>query len=352
MLGPSVMATLAVVTSSPPGVEGGHLVIARALVEAANAAGHDAHLIVTPDYGFGRLTATYTAPMKVDVSRIGGRAVDQVISLRYPSFAVRHRAHVCWLNHTMREYYDLWPRFAASISWRNRIKESVRRAILHTVDRHLLKQHVTKVVAQSRTVQRRLDADFAIRADVLYPPAPQRAYRCDEYGRYVFAVSRLTPLKRVDLLVRALAEPAARHVRAVVAGDGDAAGAVQSLARELRVDDRVQFLGRVDDATLLDHLARCRAVCFTPLDEDYGFVTAEAFAARKPVITCRDSGGPAELVVDGDAGLVCDPTPSSIAAALARLDEDASLAERLGTRAAERAAEMTWPAAINRLVIV
>ncbi|HEY6212887.1 MAG TPA: hypothetical protein VIW45_11410 [Vicinamibacterales bacterium] len=173
------MATLSVVTSSPPGVEGGHLVIARALVEAANAAGHDAHLIVTPDYGFGRLTATYTATLKVDVSRIGGRAVDQVISLRYPSFAVRHRAHVCWLNHTMREYYDLWPRFAASISWRNRIKESVRRAILHTVDRHLLKQHVTKVVAQSRTVQRRLDADFAIRADVLYPPAPQRAYRCD-----------------------------------------------------------------------------------------------------------------------------------------------------------------------------
>ena len=40
---------------------------------------------------------------------------------------------------------------------------------------------------------------------------------------------------------------------------------------------------------------RCRAVCFTPLNEDYGFVTAESFASRKPVVSCTDSGGPAWL---------------------------------------------------------
>ena len=38
----------------------------------------------------------------------------------------------------------------------------------------------------------------------------QRPYRCDGYGDYIFAVSRLTPLKRLDLLIRALAEPGAR----------------------------------------------------------------------------------------------------------------------------------------------
>src|SRR5207253_773401 len=83
---------LAVVTSSPPGVEGGHLAIARALVDAARESGHEAHLLVTPDYGFGRLTATYTATLKIDVSQVDGRKVDQVISLRYPSFAVRDLA--------------------------------------------------------------------------------------------------------------------------------------------------------------------------------------------------------------------------------------------------------------------
>src|SRR5439155_15869891 len=111
---------------------------------------------------------------------------------------------------------------------------------------------------------------------------------------------------------------------------------------ELRVSDRIQFLGRVDDSTMLDHLARCRAVCFTPMEEDYGFVTVEAFASRKAVVTCRDSGGPAELVVDGDVGFVCEPTPASVAAALARLTDDPRLAERLGSCAAERVATMTF----------
>src|SRR5690348_13957724 len=121
------MAVIAVVTSSPPGVEGGHLTIARALVAAAAEAGHTAHLVVTPDYGFGRQTASYWAAWSTDVLQVDGRAVDQVISFRHPSYAVRHPAHVCWLNHTMREYYDLWPQFAASISVKNRVKESVRR---------------------------------------------------------------------------------------------------------------------------------------------------------------------------------------------------------------------------------
>jgi glycosyltransferase involved in cell wall biosynthesis len=346
------LAVLAIVTSSPPGVEGGHLVIARALVDAARESGHEAHLLITPDYGFGRLTATYLATLKIDVSQIGGRKVDQVISLRYPSYAVRHRAHVCWLTHTMREYYDLWPQFRAPLSLPNRFKESVRRAILHTVDHHLLKQHATKVVAISQTVQRRVVTDFDIQAEVVYPPPPQRPYRCDGYGDYVFAISRLTPLKRVDLLVRALAEPAARYASAVVAGDGEDRDNLIALADQLGVGDRVQFLGRVDDSTMLDHLARCRAVCFTPMDEDYGFVTVEAFASRKAVVTCRDSGGPAELVVDGDAGFVCEPTPASVASALARLTDDPGLAERLGTCAADRVATMTWPGAIKRLVIV
>ena len=48
------MAVLAVVTSSPGSVEGGHLVIARSLVTAAREAGHDAHLVLTPDCQFGR----------------------------------------------------------------------------------------------------------------------------------------------------------------------------------------------------------------------------------------------------------------------------------------------------------
>jgi glycosyltransferase involved in cell wall biosynthesis len=341
------MAALAIVTSSPPHVEGGHLVIARALVQAANEAGHDARLVITPDYGFGQQTRSYLANYRADV-----RGVDQVISLRYPSYAVWHRRHVHWLTHTMREYYDQWPAFSASLSPANRIKEGVRRSLTHIIDRHLLKQHIRKICALSKTVRARAAHDFGVDAEVVYPPPPQRPYRCDEYGDFIFAISRLMPLKRLDMLVRALAEPRGQGLRAVIAGEGECAEALIRLARTLGVSDRVTFLGRIDDAVMLDHLARCRAVCFTPRQEDYGFVTVEAFASGKPVVTCSDSGGPAEIVRDGESGFVCDARPSAVADALGKLMDDRALAERLGANAAAQVAAMRWDAVVRRLLIV
>ena len=81
-------------------------------------------------------------------------------------------------------------------------------------------------------------------------------------------------------------------------------------------------------------------------------MTVEAFASRKAVVTCRDSGGPTELVRDGETGLMCDPTPASVAAAIARLADDRALAERLGANASARAAELTWGGVVEQLVIV
>lgn len=346
------MSVIAVVTSSPESVEGGHLVIARSLVTAAKEAGHDAHLVLTADCQFGRQAASYLETWRTDVTAAVGRSVDQVISLRYPSYAIRHPRHVCWLNHTMREYYDQWPRFAASISPQARVKETAKRVVIRAADRWLLTRNVTRVIAQSRTIQGRLAADLGIQAEVLLPPPPPRSYRCDGYGDYVFAVSRLAPLKRIDLLIRALAHPAAGTARAVIAGDGEERAALEQLIVTLGLSGRVRMAGRVSDAELLDHYARCRAVCFAPLDEDYGFVTVEAFASRKGVVTCVDSGGPSELVADGETGLACAPTPEALAGALGRVMDEPGLAERLGAAAAARVAPMTWPAAVERLVIV
>ena len=63
--------------------------------------------MVTPQNRFGRQAAAYLATWLTDVGRThDDRPIDQVISLRYPSYAVRHPRHVCWLLHPMREYYD------------------------------------------------------------------------------------------------------------------------------------------------------------------------------------------------------------------------------------------------------
>jgi glycosyltransferase involved in cell wall biosynthesis len=344
------VATVAVVTSSPPFVEGGHLVMARELVRALGESGHDATLVVTPQNRFGRQASAYLAAWCTDVGLAhDGRRIDRVISLRYPAFAVRHPDHVLWLNHRMREYYDLWERFSRDLSWKNRLKEGTRRRLLHRADRFFLKR-IPRRFAISATVQARLQQWGGIPSDVLHPPPPVRQYRSDAFGDYLFGVSRLDPLKRFDLLLHALADPAAGGIHCVIAGDGAERRSLVALAGQLGLDSRVRFVGRVSDAELLDHLARCRAVAFVPWNEDYGFVTVEAFSCARPVVTCSDSGGPAELVRDGVNGYVTAPTPEALAAGLARVMSDRTHAIRLGEAAAAQVAAMTWPAAVERLM--
>ena len=134
----------------------------------------------------------------------------------------------------------------------------------------------------------------------------------------------------------------------MIAGEGESRPDLERLIAALGVSNRVTLLGRMSDEVLVDHLARCRFVCFPPVDEDYGFVTVEAFASRKGVITCVDSGGPAELVRDGETGLVCDPTPASMAAAIARVMDDAGVCgaawrRRRHPRRDAHVATVTWP---------
>jgi glycosyltransferase involved in cell wall biosynthesis len=343
------MSRIAVVTSSPPMSDGGHMVIARSLVQALRDAGHIADIIVTPQNRFGRQAAEYLATWLTDVETTHAGPIDQVISLRYPSYAVRHPRHVCWLNHTMREYYDLWERFRTQLGFRGRIKEHVRRTLIRQVDRALLLHNVDRLFVQSKTIQKRLAMWPSLRSTVLYPPAPQRQYRCDRYGDFIFMVSRLTPLKRTELFIRAMAHPAADGLKAVIAGDGEERERLTALVAELGIDDRVQLTGSASPAQLVQYLANCRAVCFPPLDEDYGFVTVEAFASQKAVVTCSDSGGPAELVEDGIHGFVCAPTPEALALRFRELMDDAPLAERLGGHAHARGAQLTWPETVRQL---
>ena len=113
------MARIAVVTSHPPFAEGGHLVIARALTEALRGLGHQADITLTPQNRFGRQASAYLSTWLTDLGQAhDGCPIDQVISFRFPSYAVRHARHVCWLNHRMREYYDQWPQWPSSYKWK------------------------------------------------------------------------------------------------------------------------------------------------------------------------------------------------------------------------------------------
>jgi glycosyltransferase involved in cell wall biosynthesis len=122
------------------------------------------------------------------------------------------------------------------------------------------------------------------------------------------------------------------------------------LRRQLGLEERVVFAGRVTDLQMIDHMARCRAVAFVPWNEDYGFVTVEAFMCGKPVVTVSDSGGPSELVQDGVSGFVTAPSAEALAVALRAVMSNRLQAIRMGEAGALTAGAMTWPAAVQQLL--
>ena len=146
----------------------------------------------------------------------------------------------------------------------------------------------------------------------------------------------------------AIAAAAAGRFRLVIAGDGPDRARLEALAKRSGAD--VRFAGRVPDEELLALYATAGAVIFPPADEDYGYIALEAFLSKKPVVTCTDSGGPLEFVVDGENGRVVPPAAASIGDAVADLMANPEKARGFGERGFERVRGISWAHAVRALL--
>ncbi len=276
-----------------------------------------------------------------------GAAVDGVIATRFPSYLVRHPNKIVWLIHQFRQAYDLDGTrygFLSGSPEDRRIVELVR----GMDDRGL--GEARRLFANSANTAARLERFNGLTAEPLYPPPPlDGSYRQGPYGATVLSVGRLETIKRVDLLIRAVAR--SDRATAVIVGDGPESARLNELAADLGVSHRVDFRGRVSDADLLEHYAVCGCVFYAPYDEDFGYVSLEAFRSAKPVVTVADAGGVLELVRDGETGLVApSPDPHRIAEGLDRLLGDAALAKRLGEEGRRQVAPIRWDRVVERLL--
>ena len=165
----------------------------------------------------------------------------------------------------------------------------------------------------------------------------------------MLAVGRLESVKRPQLAIEAMTR-VDRPVTLILAGEGTQRANMEALAERLGVADRVRFLGAVTDETLIDLYSGALAVVYVPYDEDFGYVTLEAFLARKPVVTARDSGGTLEFVVDDVNGTVVEPGAEALADAINRYAADRGLAAAHGEAGSARAALVTWDGVVERLI--
>jgi glycosyltransferase involved in cell wall biosynthesis len=280
---------------------------------------------------------------------------DRVITFRPPAHMVRHRRKVCWFIHHIRYLYDLWevPAYnpVADTATGRAFRDTVRRAdTLALAEAH-------RLFTNSKVVGRRVKAFNGLDSRVLYPPI----FRPDVFvsgplGDEVVCVCRMEEHKRQHLLVEAMAHVSTPvRLRLSGLGSGPAyAERLRKIVADARIEDRVIVEERwISEEEKAQRLAGSLAAAYVPLDEDsYGYPTLEAAHARRCTLVLSDGGGVHEFVEDGVNGLVAEPDPKAIAAALDRLYLDRRRTAEMGAAAYDTigALGIDWDTVIEQLL--
>jgi glycosyltransferase involved in cell wall biosynthesis len=343
-----VTQRILVADAQVPFVEGGAELHVRSLVNELRRRGHEAERVSIPfrPQPKSELLAQAAAWRLLDLSSGGGLPVDLLIATRFPTYFARHPRKVAWVIHQHRAAYELCGTEFSDFSHREE-DVAIRKRIIE-LDTEMLRE-CRHVFANAQNTAKRLRTFNGIDARALYHP-PALAGRLHEgpFGDYVLSVGRLERVKRADLAARAMAH-VNPSIRLCVVGDGSQRAQIEAIAATIP-GRRVECIGAASQDQLIDLYAGALGVIYAPFDEDYGYVTLEAFLAGRPVITAADSGGTLEFVEDGINGYVTAPDPQAIAAAVNRLAADRALATRLGAAGRQRAQAITWDGVIEQLL--
>jgi glycosyltransferase involved in cell wall biosynthesis len=343
-----------IATVKVPFIRGGAELHAENLQTALEVRGHEVDVVAVPFHWSPpeQILDRMVVCRMLDMTETARGPVDLMIALRFPAYYMRHPKKVVWLLHQYRSAYELWDDPQVDLGyWPN--GRLVRDAIIDA-DRTVLPEAM-KIFANSRTVAERLRKYCGLDSVPLYHPPPlhNRIYHA-KAADYVFFPSRITPLKRHSLVLKAL-EKTRSGVRVAFAGEPEGEeymAEIRAESRRLSIEDRILWLGKISNEELLERYSKCVAVIYPPLDEDYGYVSLEAMIAGKPVVTCTDSGGPNEFVVHEETGLVVMPEPAAIADALDRLWGNRARSESMGHagRARYDSLNISWDHVVNELL--
>jgi glycosyltransferase involved in cell wall biosynthesis len=163
----------------------------------------------------------------------------------------------------------------------------------------------------------------------------------------VVSLGRLHPLKNYDVALRAIAELDDLGFEYWIAGVGDDLPRLSALAKELGVEQKVRFLGFIEDVPQL--LRKADLALIPSTWEGFGLVAVEAMNAGLPVVA-SDVDGLRE-VVSSDCALTVPPDRSDLfATALRQLIENAELRQTMGAAGFERSQHFSAKAMVENYI--
>ena len=245
------------------------------------------------------------------------------------------------------ESHDAGPK----AGWRRRVKTTavppvVRRASSVLVVGSLARDSMIALGAAPERVRvfaNTIDVPaWVARADELRPrrSALREALGLVEADLAVLSVGRLAPEKGLDTVIRAAADTG---WRAVVVGDGSERGRLE------RVGDAI-FAGQLPPERVAEAYVAADVFCLLSLHEPWGVVVNEAAASGLPLVLSNRVGAAADLLRDGDNGVLVAPCDTVATADALRRLADAGLRERFGARSRELVAGWGYEPSVEALV--
>lgn len=331
-----------------PFIKGGAYYLTIGLKNALEARRYEVEIVTLP-FKFFPESYIYNIMdtwKELDLNNFNGYEIDKVIVLQFPAYYVKHKDMVLWLMHQHRAVYDLY-----NTNKENSVEiKKLKKKIIEYDDNILSK--IPKRYTISKNVSNRLLKFNKISSTPIYhPPFGEQNFYCEEPYNYIFCLSRLEQLKRQDILISAM-KYVKSPIKAIIAGEGGQAENYKKLIETLDLQDKVRLIGNINENEKYVLYARALAVFFCPYDEDYGYITLEAMLSSKPVITCKDSGGPLEFISDENDGFIINPDPISLAEKIDWLYYNKNKAKDMGNAAYEnyKNKNISWDNVINLLL--
>lgn len=228
--------------------------------------------------------------------------------------------HISYVHTPMRQAWVKYHEYLANENDIGRLTQTVLRYVMNylriwdvsTANR------VDHFIANSSTVQKRIENIYRREAEVIHPPIKVANYRqkypyIDRKNHYI-TVGRLVPYKRVDVLIKAFNQTPDRTLH--ILGAGNDRDRLQGLAKS----DNITFHGFADEDKKTELVASARAFLFAA-EEDFGMSPVEAMALGTPVIGFG-KGGTQDYIQDGINGCFFDrQTPESLLRALSDFEK-------------------------------
>ncbi len=342
---------IVICTTQVPFIRGGAEILGETLYKEMLKRDYDVDIVNVPFKWYPpiQIVKSAMAWRLLDLTEYDGKKIDLLICTKFPSYIIKHPNKVAWIFHQHRPVYDLKDTIYDDIK-NYPDGEKVRQMIINMDNKVFLE--LKKTFTISKNISDRLKRYNNINSEVLYPPLKnEEMYHNKYYGNYILSVSRLDALKRHDLLIKAM-KYVKTDVKCKIAGTGPMTKDLVDLTKKLDLEDKVEFLGYVNDEKLYDLYADSLAIYFAPFDEDYGYITIESFRSKKSVITSKDSGGPLEFVENDISGFITTNDPIEIAEKIDILHNDKDLAEKMGNAGYKKLEKlnMTWDNVIKKLV--